>query len=212
MSPGQGRSGGPGDPGTVYLIHLDTPYKHARHYTGWTHDLDARLEEHRNGRGARLMEVIKDAGITWRLARTWPGTRVRERAIKDRHEAPRLCPYCTPQPLPVTAGRAARAAAQPQPSPSAEPPPAPKSPRAPAFQRGEALARVVVGRQIDAGFSPDTIMTVQQQMLRDYDPQTARPQTRELHRGYQTALADMIGAYRQTYLEAEPADAGIEVG
>ena len=21
-------------PGTVYLIHLDTPYKHARHYTG----------------------------------------------------------------------------------------------------------------------------------------------------------------------------------
>ena len=93
--------------GTVYLIHLDTPYKHARHYTGWTTDLAARLHAHRNGRGARLMEVITAAGITWRLARTWPGGRDRERAIKDRHEAPRLCPECTAAPRPVGTGRAA---------------------------------------------------------------------------------------------------------
>jgi predicted GIY-YIG superfamily endonuclease len=93
--------------GTVYLIHLDTPYKHAKHYTGWTKDLDARLEAHRGGRGARLMEVIKDAGITWRLARTWPGTKTLERAIKDRHNAPRLCPKCTPSPQPVTVARPA---------------------------------------------------------------------------------------------------------
>jgi hypothetical protein len=58
------------------------------------------------------MEVIKDAGITWRLARTWPGTKTLERAIKDRHNAPRLCPDCTPIPQPVTAGRSA---AQPGP-------------------------------------------------------------------------------------------------
>jgi predicted GIY-YIG superfamily endonuclease len=94
-------------PGTVYLIHLDVPYKHARHYTGWTANLDARLQAHRDGRGARLMEVITAAGITWRLARTWPGGRDRERAIKNRHEAPRLCPFCTPDPYPVTAGRSA---------------------------------------------------------------------------------------------------------
>jgi hypothetical protein len=70
------------------------------------------------------MEVIKDAGITWRLARTWPGTKTLERAIKDRHNAPRLCPECTPSPQPVTAARpaaqagtrnhAAGPAAQPQ--------------------------------------------------------------------------------------------------
>jgi len=56
------------------------------------------------------MEVIKDAGITWRLVRTWPGTRDRERAIKDRHEAPKLCPECTRQPRPVKAGRSASTA------------------------------------------------------------------------------------------------------
>jgi predicted GIY-YIG superfamily endonuclease len=99
-------STGPGT-GTVYLIHLDTPYKHARHYTGWTTDLDARLQAHRNGQGARLMQVITQAGITWRLARTWPGGRSRERAIKDRHEAPRLCPECTAPPRPVSTGRSA---------------------------------------------------------------------------------------------------------
>lgn len=93
--------------GTVYLIHFDEPYKHARHYLGWARDLAARMKEHRNGRGARLMEVIKDAGITWRVARTWPGTRDLERAIKERHNTPRLCPECTPAPQPVTRGRSA---------------------------------------------------------------------------------------------------------
>jgi predicted GIY-YIG superfamily endonuclease len=84
-------------PGTVYLIHFDVAYKHARHYLGWTLDLLARLQAHRDGRGARLMEVITEAGITWQLARTWPGGRDRERAIKNRHEAPRLCPLCSPR-------------------------------------------------------------------------------------------------------------------
>jgi predicted GIY-YIG superfamily endonuclease len=115
-------------PGTVYLIHLDIPYKHARHYLGWTTDLDARLRAHRDGHGARLMQVITAAGITWRLARTWPGGRDRERAIKDRHEAPRLCPACTPKPRPVSTGRAALRAVtaplvliQPPPPPPADP-------------------------------------------------------------------------------------------
>ena len=58
--------------GTVYLLHFSEPYKHARHYTGWTEDLPARLGAHGNGRGARLMEVIKVAGIGFPLARTWP--------------------------------------------------------------------------------------------------------------------------------------------
>ncbi|MBO0885357.1 MAG: hypothetical protein J2P17_34495, partial [Mycobacterium sp.] len=65
--------------GTVYLLHFDRPYKHARHYLGWARDLETRLTAHQTGHGARLLEVIQQAGISWTLARTWPGTRIRER-------------------------------------------------------------------------------------------------------------------------------------
>jgi hypothetical protein len=34
--------------GTVYLLHFSAPYKHARHYTGWTDDLPGRLDQHRD--------------------------------------------------------------------------------------------------------------------------------------------------------------------
>jgi predicted GIY-YIG superfamily endonuclease len=80
--------------GTVYLLHFDKPYKHARHYVGWTQDLDARLAKHARGHGARLLEVVRDAGIVWTLARTWPGTRNRERQIKRQGGAARRCPLC----------------------------------------------------------------------------------------------------------------------
>jgi predicted GIY-YIG superfamily endonuclease len=95
------------DEGTVYLLHLDPPYKHARHYIGWASDLDQRMEAHRSGRGARLMEVVKDAGGTFQLVRTWPGPRALERAIKNRREAPKLCPTCSPRPRPLAKGRSA---------------------------------------------------------------------------------------------------------
>jgi predicted GIY-YIG superfamily endonuclease len=86
-----------GIPGTVYLIHFDERYQHAGHYTGWTTDLDARLTEHAAGTGARLMEVIKEAGITWRLARTWAGTRRLERSLKRSGGMARRCPVCHPE-------------------------------------------------------------------------------------------------------------------
>jgi len=66
----------------VYLLHFERPYRHARHYTGSTDDLTARLGAHRAGQGARLLAVIRAAGIGWDLARTWPGGRVRERQLK----------------------------------------------------------------------------------------------------------------------------------
>lgn len=80
--------------GTVYLLHFHQPYKHARHYIGWTTDLDARLSAHRHGRGARLLAVISQAGIDWTLARTWHGPRARERQIKIQGGASRVCPCC----------------------------------------------------------------------------------------------------------------------
>ncbi|MBO0802771.1 MAG: hypothetical protein J2P25_06810 [Nocardiopsaceae bacterium] len=92
----------------VYLIHLDPAYRHARHYLGWTDDLPARLAKHWAGTGARLLAVAREAGGSWHLARTWPGTRALERALKDMRVAPKLCPECTPHPLPLGRGRAAR--------------------------------------------------------------------------------------------------------
>jgi len=78
----------------VYLVHFSEPYRHARHYTGWTTDLESRLAEHRAGRGARLLAVITQAGIDWTLARTWQGTRQRERQLKRQGGASRRCPIC----------------------------------------------------------------------------------------------------------------------
>lgn len=85
------------DPGTVYLIHFAWPFHHARHYLGWTgYDLDQRLAHHRSGHGARLLQVITDAGIPFEMVRTWCGPRALERRLKDEHHAPRLCPVCNP--------------------------------------------------------------------------------------------------------------------
>lgn len=82
--------------GVVYLLHFDRPYHHARHYTGYTTNLPARLTEHRNGRGARLLAVLATEGIGWTLARTWNGTRTRARTLKNQGGASRRCPLCRP--------------------------------------------------------------------------------------------------------------------
>jgi predicted GIY-YIG superfamily endonuclease len=82
------------DHAVVYLLHFDRPYRHARHYTGWTGNLDARLDDHAHGHGARLLQVVKDAGIGWTLARTWTGPRTKERALKKQGGAARRCPLC----------------------------------------------------------------------------------------------------------------------
>jgi predicted GIY-YIG superfamily endonuclease len=86
---------------TVYLIHFDEPLGdpdnprgQARHYLGYADDLEARLERHRQGNGARIMEVVKERGISWRLARTWQGDRTLERKLKNWHNSPKLCPLC----------------------------------------------------------------------------------------------------------------------
>jgi predicted GIY-YIG superfamily endonuclease len=80
--------------GTIYLLHFDRPYRHAAHYCGFTTNLTARLAEHAAGRGARLLAVIAREGIGWRLARTWHGTRGRERALKNQGGAARRCSIC----------------------------------------------------------------------------------------------------------------------
>jgi hypothetical protein len=84
--------------GVIYLLHFHRPYRHARHYTGWTADLLDRLQAHATGRGARLIEVIWAAGIGFTCVRIAEGTRATERAIKNAGGAVRYCPVCTPHP------------------------------------------------------------------------------------------------------------------
>lgn len=92
--------------GTIYLLHFSAPYCHAKHYLGWTEGpIEERLARHSAGQGARLLEVITAAGLTFELTRTWEGTRELERQLKNRHEAPRLCPLCQAQTLRKPVGR-----------------------------------------------------------------------------------------------------------
>ena len=83
---------------TVYLLHFSEPYRHAMHYRGSARDVPARLRKHASGHGARLLAVVKAAGITWELARTWPGGRERERQLKRQGGAARQCPLCGVRP------------------------------------------------------------------------------------------------------------------
>ena len=79
----------------VYLIHFSRPYKHARHYLGYAENIDARLNEHRNGTGARLTHVVIGDGIELILARVWPGRdRTFERFLKNTRCVPNYCPEC----------------------------------------------------------------------------------------------------------------------
>ena len=82
----------------VYLLHFAAPFGHAKHYTGWTRDkstLPKRLAHHRKGTGARLMQVVCEAGIDFTLARTWDdGDRAKERRLKNSGSASRYCPTC----------------------------------------------------------------------------------------------------------------------
>ena len=82
----------------VYLIHFEQPYKHARHYLGFVEQPDgiqARVERHAKGGDARLLQVVTDAGIAWRVVRTWPdGDRSFERKLKNKKNSKCLCPVC----------------------------------------------------------------------------------------------------------------------
>lgn len=109
--------------GTVYLIHFEQPVGdpsnprgQARHYLGYTNDLETRIQDHRNtrwerydeplviagrpklgatfGNGATLIGAANAQGIVWQVVRTWSGGRDLERQLKNQKNNPRLCPIC----------------------------------------------------------------------------------------------------------------------
>jgi hypothetical protein len=84
----------------IYLIHFDRPLHHARHYLGYCADgtLQVRLIRHRAGRGARLLAVLRELNIGWRVVRVFEGDRQFERRLKGSGST-RLCPVCRVRPV-----------------------------------------------------------------------------------------------------------------
>jgi predicted GIY-YIG superfamily endonuclease len=84
--------------GTVYLIHFHRPLgnerKVARHYIGFTKDLDKRLVRHKAGQGAAIMAAVEERQIPYRVVRTWTGDRYFERSLKRFRDHKRFCPIC----------------------------------------------------------------------------------------------------------------------
>jgi hypothetical protein len=78
----------------VYLLHFARPYHHAQHYLGWSPRLMRRLLAHVTGHGSPLVAAAVGAGIAVTLARTWPGGRAVERALKRRKRHRAFCPLC----------------------------------------------------------------------------------------------------------------------
>jgi hypothetical protein len=79
-----------------YLLHFDSPLSHARHYIGWSWNIDQRVEHHAmHPDRPHMLRELKKAGISFTLVRIWPGyTRDQERLLKNRHEGPKFCPLC----------------------------------------------------------------------------------------------------------------------
>ena len=81
--------------GIVYLLHFDRSYRHARHYIGFTQNLEQRLAEHRAGRGSPLIAAAIADGIDFQLAAVWEGDRHDERRLhRQKNARARLCPIC----------------------------------------------------------------------------------------------------------------------
>lgn len=84
-----------GEPGTVYVLHFDPPYRHAGHYIGWAQDADARIAQHIAGVGSPLVRAAVLAGSHVQLAAIFSGSRYLERRLKRWHNTTaRVCPIC----------------------------------------------------------------------------------------------------------------------
>lgn len=83
----------------LYLLHFDTPYKHAKHYLGIAYSgIENRIEDHRNGRGANITKVLKANNITFTVAKTWLQVpRKSEMKMKGRGLT-EYCPICSLKP------------------------------------------------------------------------------------------------------------------
>ncbi len=83
--------------GSVYIICMDRPLAHSRHYVGWTngHSLESRFKAHKSGRGARMLRAANEEGIDYMITRVWEHKdRHFERWVKNQHNTAQFCPRC----------------------------------------------------------------------------------------------------------------------
>lgn len=85
-------------PGYIYLICFDKKLHHAKHYIGWTENIDNRLDNHKNGNGACILKALNKKNIDYKIVKIWKGTRYHERKMKLWKNSKILCPLCTPKP------------------------------------------------------------------------------------------------------------------
>ena len=94
----------------VYLIHFSRKLGHAQHYAGFADAkkrkmapldaINARLDEHQRGQGARICQVAVEQGIELILVKTWPKEgRKFERRLKKSGSLRPVCPLCREQRL-----------------------------------------------------------------------------------------------------------------
>lgn len=78
------------------FYQADQPHHTAQHYLGYGESVARILEQRAGSRhAARLCQVAKERGIDFVVARIWEeGDRTLERKLKNRKNAPRLCPIC----------------------------------------------------------------------------------------------------------------------
>lgn len=86
---------------TYFINYQLLVIKRARHYLGYTEDLEARVTAHRAGRGSPLVAAAVRDGIDFCVAATSPGDRTEERRLHRYRNSPqRLCPICRNKPGP----------------------------------------------------------------------------------------------------------------
>ena len=97
----------------LYLLHLEPPYLHAKHYLGYSSSIRLRVLEHAAG-GAKASPLIRAqlaAGGRFWLVRVWPrGDQTLERRLKRSGHVARFCPLCRPAELERRRQESARAA------------------------------------------------------------------------------------------------------
>lgn len=92
---------------TVYVLHFDPPFRHARHYVGYTPEATAerRVQEHLDcsAKGSPLVKAALNVGCKVTLAHEFPGAgRDFERWLKTRRDTAKWCGCCgqNSRPLP----------------------------------------------------------------------------------------------------------------
>jgi len=79
----------------VYVLHFNPPYRHAKHYIGYTKIGLRRIERHMAGNGSPLVRAAIQFGCEVKVAHYFrKGTRDLERKLKNRKDTPRWCCEC----------------------------------------------------------------------------------------------------------------------